>query len=137
MGGWPGGWVVGKLESNAKLNSKLRLKLKLELSLAKSKRLNSVMITFMNLGNLQLSRTKCNNIHIGKGNEICHTLKVHGTKMKSSNQELYLGDVIDKSGKAKPNIEKRKLKGYGIIANILAIINELPLAHWKQWLVLD
>ena len=103
----------------------------------KSKRLNSVINTFMNLEKLQLSRTKCNNIHIGKGNEICHTLKVQGTKMKSSNQELYLGDVIDKSGKAKPNIEKRKLKGYVIIANILAIINELPLAHWKQWLVLD
>ena len=51
--------------------------------------------------------------------------------MKSSNKEVYLGDVIDKSGKAKPNIEKRKLKGFGIIANILAIIKELPLAHWK------
>ena len=28
-------------------------------------------------------------------------------------------------------VEKRKSKGYAIIANILAIINEIPLAHWK------
>ena len=39
---------------------------------------------------LQLSSLKCNNIYIGKGNKICQTLKVHGTKMKSSNQEIYL-----------------------------------------------
>ena len=36
----------------------------------KSKRLNSVKNTFMNLEKLQLSRTKCNNIHNGKGNEM-------------------------------------------------------------------
>ena len=33
--------------------------------------------------------------------------------------------------KIKHNIEARKNKGYGIVANILAIINEVPLAHWK------
>ena len=51
--------------------------------------------------------------------------------MQNSNQETYLGDLIDKSGKVRPNIEKRRSKGYGIAANILAIINEIPLAHWK------
>ena len=61
----------------------------------------------------------------------CHKLKVHGSFMKSSNQQTYLGDIIDKTGKPRPNIEKRKQKGYGIIANILAIINEIPLAHLK------
>ena len=44
--------------------------------------------------------------------------------MENCKQEIYLGDIIDNSGKARPNIEKRKSKGYGIIANILAIINE-------------
>ena len=47
--------------------------------------------------------------------------------MESSTQEKYLGDVIDKSGKSKIDIEKRKSKGYGIISDILAIINEIPL----------
>ena len=48
--------------------------------------------------------------------------KVHGDVMKQSTKETYLGDVIDQSGKIKQNIEKRKSKGYGIIANIMAII---------------
>ena len=97
----------------------------------KSLKLNSVINTFVDLEKLKLSSKKCNNIHIGKGNIKCHPLNVHGAKMKSSDQETYLGDIIDKSGKARPNIEKRKSKGYGIIANIFAIINEIPLAHWK------
>ena len=31
--------------------------------------------------------------------------------MENSDQEVYLGDIIDKSAKVKPNIEKRKCKG--------------------------
>ena len=51
--------------------------------------------------------------------------------MGQSNQEKYLGDVVDKSGKVRANIEERKAKGYGMLANIMAIINEVPLGHWK------
>ena len=51
--------------------------------------------------------------------------------MKISNQEKYLGDLIDKTGSSRPNIELRKSKGFGIIANIMAIINEIPFANWK------
>ena len=98
---------------------------------SKSFKLNSVINTFVSLEKMTLSSTKCHNIHIGKSDENCHKLKVHGSNMENSNQETYLGDVIDKSGKNRPNIEKRRSKGYGIIANILAIINEIPLAHWK------
>ena len=36
-----------------------------------------------------------------------------------------------KSGKIRPNIEARKAKGFGIISNIMAIVNEVPLGHWK------
>ena len=50
--------------------------------------------------------------------------------MKISNQEKYLGDFIDKTGSSRPNIELRKSKGFGIIANIMAIINEIPFANW-------
>ena len=61
----------------------------------------------------------------------CEALKVHGSPMEESNQETYLGDTIDKSGRIRPNIEKRKARGYGIVSEILAIANEVPLAHWK------
>ena len=51
--------------------------------------------------------------------------------MNTSNQEKYLGDFIDKTGSSRPNIEHRKSKGRAIISTIMAIINEIPLAHWK------
>ena len=51
--------------------------------------------------------------------------------MENSAKETYLGDVIDQSAKQKLNIENRKAKGYGAVNNILAIVNELPLSHWK------
>ena len=57
----------------------------------------------------------------------CHTLKVHGSPMAETRQEKYLVDTIDNSGKYKPNIEKRKSRGFGIVANILASINETRL----------
>ena len=98
---------------------------------AKSRQLNSVINTFINMEKLKLSSTKCSNIHIGKANTECHKLKVHENIMKCSKQESYLGDIIHESGKVRHNIERRKSKGYGIIANILAIVNEIPLAHWK------
>ena len=85
----------------------------------------------MDLEKLKLSKSKTHNIHMGKQKRNCPVLKVHGDNMQQSNQEKYLGDIIDKSGKNKQNIEKRKAKGYGIVADILAIINEVPLGHWK------
>ena len=51
--------------------------------------------------------------------------------MENSKKETYLGDIIDESGTNKPNLEKRKTKGYGIVSTILAIVNEVPLGHWK------
>ena len=61
----------------------------------------------------------------------CPALAIHGSEMKNSKQETYLGDIIHESGSIKPNIEKRKSKGYGITSNILAIVNEIPLAQWR------
>ena len=96
-----------------------------------SLKLNAVIDTFMNLEKLKLSDKKCQNVHVGSQNIQCQTLKVNGCKMRNTNQEKYLGDYIDKSGSSRPNIEYRKSRGYGILSNIIAIINEVPLAHWK------
>ena len=52
-----------------------------------SRKLNTVINTFIDLEKLKLSRKKCHNIHLGKGELKCHTLKVHGTKMENSKQE--------------------------------------------------
>ena len=51
--------------------------------------------------------------------------------MVNSKQETYLGDIIDRSGLLRHTIQARVAKGFGAISTILAIVNEVPLAHWK------
>ena len=51
--------------------------------------------------------------------------------MENSDQEVYLDDIINKNTKARPNLDKRKGIGYGAANNIMAISNEVPLAHLK------
>ena len=51
--------------------------------------------------------------------------------MNVSSQETYLGDKINKSGKIKHTLDSRIARGYGAITTILAILNEIPLAHWR------
>ena len=97
----------------------------------KSQRLNGVINTFIELEKLTLSEKKCHNVHVGKSKTECPDLKVHGSKMTNSKQETYLGDKIDQSGLLKPTITSRIGKGFGAISSILAIVNELPLAHWR------
>ena len=97
----------------------------------KSQRLNSMINTFMELEKLTLSEKKCHNVHVGKNRNKCPDLKVHDSVMKNTKQETYLGDKIDQSGMLKPTIQSRVSKGYGAITSILAIINEIPLGHWR------
>ena len=98
----------------------------------KSLMVNKTINTFMELEKMKLSRKKCHNIHIGNKSKQCPILKVHEFKMNESKQETYLGDVIENNTKSKVNIEKRKARGYGVINDILVIISEIPLSHWRM-----
>ena len=98
---------------------------------SKSLEVNKVINTFMDLEKLTLSKTKCHSIHIGNKKKQCLKLKVDDKNMEVSEEETYLGDVIDKSAKATKNIEKRKNRGYGTITDILTIVSDIPLAHWR------
>ena len=98
---------------------------------SKSLKINTAINTFIDLEKLKLSKSKCHNIHVGSKRKNCPVLKIQDKKMENSKRETYLGDIIDETGTNKPNLEKRKTKGYGIISNILAIVNEVPLGHWK------
>ena len=51
--------------------------------------------------------------------------------MKEADSVRYLGDVIHTNGTIQATIENRKKKGEGIIAEILSIINEIPLGKHK------
>ena len=52
--------------------------------------------------------------------------------MTESVKEKYLGDIVDQSGKVRSTIEERKSKGYGIVSEILAIVNDIPLGQYKM-----
>ena len=43
--------------------------------------------------------------------------------------EKYLGDIIHKDGKQHATFVERLAKGYGIVANILALLSDIPLGH--------
>ena len=97
----------------------------------KSLALNTAVNTFMEAEKLNLSMKKCHKIHIGKENRNCPDLKVHNEPMKESKSEKYLGDIIHKSGKVKPNLANRLSKEWGRVNEILAIVKEAPLGRWR------
>ena len=71
-------------------------------------------------------------IHIGnKSNSepMCPDLYIHEDVMKSSTKEKYLGDIISTKGATKTTLEDRKKKGYAIVAEILAILKDIPLGQ--------
>jgi hypothetical protein len=83
------------------------------------------------LKKLTLSHKKCSRIHIEKNSDNCSELRVHQSIMKNSTREKYLGDYIDTTGKIKATLDDRIQKGYGILSEIRAIINEVPLGKYR------
>ena len=51
--------------------------------------------------------------------------------MANSTKEKYLGDIISNKGTTKATIEERKAKGYATVAEILAILKDIPLGQHK------
>ena len=80
---------------------------------------------------LKLSSKKYSRIHVGKCMGECPDLKVHEGKMKNSQQEKYLGDLIDNSRIIKATIKDIFGKAWGIISEIKAILTKIPLGKYK------
>ena len=98
---------------------------------SESNKINAAINAFIELKKLTLSHSKCNRIHIGKKLDTCPELKIHETKMNNSSQEKYLGDFINTTGNIKATVADRVAKGYGILSEIKAILNEVPLGRYK------
>ena len=78
-------------------------------------------------------KSKCHTIHIGKRNENCPKLKVHGYDMERVTSDCYLGDIISSDGKNKLNIEARVAKGLGIVSQIMDILKTVSFGeHYFQ-----
>ena len=101
----------------------------------KAAEVNAVINSFVELKKLRLSKEKCHRVHVSKQSKKetnCPKLKVHEEEMETSEKEKYLGDVFNKNGSPKVNIEERKHKGYAIVSEILAILNEVPLGSHRM-----
>ena len=96
---------------------------------ATSVAMNDLVNSFMSKTKLQLNQSKCAKIHIGSKHDRCPDLKVQGDVMKNSEQEKYLGYQIHQNGKQHATIVDRLFKAYGILANIFALIDDIPLGH--------
>ena len=90
---------------------------------------NATVHSFMEINKLKLAAKKCGKVHIGKKCNTCPTLKVHEEDMKDSNVEKYLGDVISSKGTLDETIKERKIKGYSYIAEIRALLSDMPFGH--------
>ena len=95
--------------------------------------LNAFIVTQIELKKLKFhttdkkGRSKCNKLHIGKKDDFCPKLFIHGEKMGTSKAEMYLGDILSADGSNKPNIENRLAKGRGKIAEIMGMIEKISL----------
>ena len=94
-----------------------------------SVKLNSIINSFVESKQLEFGKGKCNKIHIGGTHTNCPNLRVHDDEMVERDEEKYLGDIFSKDGTNKKNIEARKCKGFGIISDILSILNDIPLGR--------
>ena len=99
----------------------------------KSVELNTFINTHIEMKKLRFhtpeltGKTKCHKIHVGKPNQTCPDLKVHGYPMKSVGSEKYLGDFIMSSGKNTDTINHRVSLGNGALAQIRSILENMSL----------
>ena len=95
---------------------------------------NTVVNAFIEGKKLKFSNKKCSRIHVQKKKlktePECLKIKVHEESMRNSNKEKYLGDVIS-NGKIRSTIEERRNKGFGLVNEILAILDEIPLGRFR------
>ena len=96
--------------------------------------LNACINSFMERKKLSLSADKCSRIHIGNktNNPECASVKVHKGEMKNSEKEKYLGDFVTKEANSNATLVARKSRAYAILAEIRALLTEIPLGSKRM-----
>ena len=75
-------------------------------------------------------KSKCVRMHVGKDEELCPKLQVHGTTMPSVKEITYLGDIVSYDAKNTKNIKHRTSKGIGIITQVFFILDSCSFGHF-------
>ena len=71
--------------------------------------------------------SKCHQIHIGKYEEKCPTLKAQEINAEKVEEDLYVGDIISNDGKFTKNIKARYAKATGVTSQIMLMLKEISL----------
>ena len=71
--------------------------------------------------------SKCHQIHIGKYEDKCPTLKAHEINVEKVEEDLYVGDIISNDGKFTKNIKTRYAKATGVTSQIMLMLKEISL----------
>ena len=95
--------------------------------------MNTTINTLIELKKLQFhipepeKKSKCNSLHIGKPNQQCPGMKVHGhmADIVSEAVNLGMGDTISTDGRNTSNINSRVNKGVGIVTNIMDMLKNV------------
>ena len=93
---------------------------------------NAVLNSFIETQRLTLSQDKSVALHIGKKSKCkqpCPILKVHNSNMQHASTVKYLGNIISVKGSNKDNIEHRRNRGWGKLAEISGLVSEMPWQH--------
>ena len=64
--------------------------------------------------------------------ENCPDHLVDNTNVKESTKEKYLGDYLTSKANSKDTIHDKKSRGYGILAQMSAILQDIPLGNKKK-----
>ena len=88
---------------------------------------NTFMNTFTEMKKLEFGIKKCHKMHVGPETNLCEDIKVHegiGTKVVT---DKYVGDIIANDGSNTEKIKERCDRGFGIINDIMSILEELHI----------
>ena len=96
----------------------------------KSLELNVYITSKIELKKLKFGKNKCFKMHVGKRNDMCPSLKVHGETMAEVSEVFYLGNIISADGKNTKNIKDRTAKGIGLISQIFNILNSVSFGSY-------
>ena len=95
--------------------------------------INITINTAIELKKLEFHRPekkgKCHYMHVGKPNQICPGMKIHGRKAGQVSEATYLGDIIRSDGKNTSNAKSRKSKGVGLITEIMSVLKSVSFGH--------
>ena len=97
-------------------------------------KLNSIINSFIKTQRLTLSQDKSVVVHIGNKHSSplpCPKLSVDKHEMKVSQSAKYLGNFITTKGGHRDTIEDRRNKGWGKIASIQGILEEVDLGKHR------